>query len=452
MLLCSVSWGSIVFFGASAIEKISKVYFGDAVVLHHVKVSPGLSLSVGRIDFNFEKTNGFQKFFGTALDVDFKISLSEKIPKFKLTTKKLSLDDWGSLTGGSIIILPKNIFSWNDSNLEFFANSFELIGIAEIKNMNLKAIVNFELRKFEQVVIQTSDVRALDNSYPNVESAKGSIDHLFVDQNITEQKLSGQIFLEGLVSNVASSSAKRVDFKFEIYDDTLLISSSVPELRANDYDLLVNELTLSALLNTVDLSLAEPIEISSKLIQQEAVGLEIDNAKVNVMSADGETTLFSTGDISSLELYSGNQYLGSVSDTKFEVTSVFDAKASELQLFADVHFFRRTAITTEIDLKVSSIINTKNIYNCILVKCNLDELMLDYSINLDGEFIDGVSICVIKDCYLRDLSHKISFKNTAKFFNNLGKAQIFSPFVIAVMMSSAISGVPVGDGHLVSLP
>ena len=78
--------------------------------------------------------------------------------------------------------------------------------------------------------------------------------------------------------------------------------------------------------------------------------------------------------------------------------------------------------------------------------------MLDYSINLDGEFIDGVSICVIKNCYLSDLSHKISFKNTAKFFNNLGKAQIFSPFVIAVMMSSAISGVPVGDGHLVSLP
>ena len=187
--------GFFSFFGPTAIEKISKIYFGEAIVLKHVKVSPSLSLSVGRVEFDFEKNNGFKHLAGVALGLNVRVSFFGKNPYFETTTRKLSLYDLGSLDGGSILIKPKNIFYWNDSNMEFFASSLRLTDVAEIKNLYLESRMNFALRKLEQLEIKTSGFRAIDTSYPNVETALGSIDNFSFDQNIAEQKLSGQLFL-----------------------------------------------------------------------------------------------------------------------------------------------------------------------------------------------------------------------------------------------------------------
>ena len=210
--------------------------------------------------------------------------------------------------------------------MEFFASSLRLTDVAEIKNLYLESRMNFALRKLEQLEIKTSGFRAIDTSYPNVETALGSIDNFSFDQNIAEQKLSGQLFLEGLNSDYGNFLARSADLNFVVQDESLSIESTISEIRANEYDLLADELALSASLNIENFSLTKPVEISSKSIRLEEVGLEIDNAKLDVVILDGAILLSSKGNILSLELYLDDQYLGSLSDTKFEMTSSFNTK------------------------------------------------------------------------------------------------------------------------------
>ena len=452
VLLCSAIWGSLVFFGAAAIEKVSKIYFGEAVVLKHIKVSPSLSVSIGRVDFDFEKTNGFHNFYGAALGLNFKIFLFGKNPYFEITTTKILFNNWGSLNGSSIVIKPKNIFDLNLSDMEVLASSFELIDVAEIKSIYLESTVNFSLRKFQQIEVKTSDFRAIDTAFPNVESVLGSIDNFSFDQSISEQKSSGELILEGVTSDYGGSIASSANFNFVIQDGNLSIGSTISEIQVNDYGLLADELALSASINLKNFSMLKPIEINSKFIRQEGVGLKIDHALFNLRVADGVTILSSTGNVLFLDLYSDDQYLGSLNDMKFNMTSSFNTKDEQSEVLADFQFNRQIEMPTTASLKVTSLVKYSNFYNCNLVECIFHKLNFGYVIDLDGEFLEGRSECVTGKCSLSDLIHNVSINNTENFFNNLVKAKIFSPFTLAVLYSNAISGTPVGRGHLISLP
>ena len=138
---------------------------------------------------------------------------------------------------------------------------------------------------------------------------------------------------------------------------------------------------------------------------------------------DGAILLSSKGNILSLELYLDDQYLGSLSDTKFEMTSSFNTKNGQSEVLADFQLNRQIAIPTNAGLKVSGLINENNFYSCKFVECTFHRLNFGYVINLDGEVLEGMN-----------RKRKMLFKRSSTkcpsiihHLDNIAKAKILSP-------------------------
>lgn len=452
LLLCSACWGSLVVFGAAAVKKISKVYFGETIILHHVKVSPTLTVSIGRLDFDFETKDGSHQFSGTALGLDFELTLFQRKPYLGINATKVELSNWGSINVGSIHLIPKSIIDLNRSNLQFFARSVKLDGFGKINNLTLVSAIDFEMSELQQATIESSNFKSVKTSYPNAESILGSIDRVSFGQKVSEQSLTGDFYFKGITNAFEDVFAIGADLKFAIKDRDLSTRLVISKIQTDTLGLSMDELIIINSLDAKNFNLNKPIQIDSKSIQSESLGLKIEDATAQVMSADGLMTITSMGNILNFELNLGGQYLGRADDTAYKVAAETNLKGDQLALSADLQFDRHTSIPAKLVLKVDSKFNTVNLPKCALADCSFEKLNFDYYFDLEGELLAGTSRCGTEKCSPSTMMHKISIQNTSKFFGNLGKAEIFSPFILAFLFSNAMSGEPTETGHIISLP
>ena len=78
-LLACIGWGAAIFLGPTVIHRTVAAYFGDAVKVHRLNVSPALEVSASAVEFDFPARGGVPAVRGISRGVSLDWNFDEVI-------------------------------------------------------------------------------------------------------------------------------------------------------------------------------------------------------------------------------------------------------------------------------------------------------------------------------------------------------------------------------------
>jgi hypothetical protein len=105
----------------------------------------------------------------------------------------------------------------------------------------------------------------------------------------------------------------------------------------------------------------------------------------------------------------------------------------------------------DISVKSSGMISSSNLIDdCFNSKCDLKDIILEYSIQSEGHQMSGKSECYDINCSSNSSRHDISTNDTNKFFQKMQQTGIFNPLLLGLAYAQVLGGSPDGSGHKLS--
>jgi len=105
----------------------------------------------------------------------------------------------------------------------------------------------------------------------------------------------------------------------------------------------------------------------------------------------------------------------------------------------------------DISIKSSGMMSSSNLIDdCFNSKCDLKDIILEYSIQSEGHRMSGKSACYDITCSSNSSKHDISTSDTNQFFQKMQKTGIFNPLILGIAYSQMLGGLPDGSGHKLS--
>ena len=124
-LLTCTAWGAAIFLGPTVISRAVATYFGDAVKVKRLDVSPALEVSAAAVEFDFPARDGAPAVRGVARGVTLGWSFGEVI-KLDLGLGPTRVEGLGFVASAGLSLTPNSNFNWAEVRLE---GNFEGAGV-----------------------------------------------------------------------------------------------------------------------------------------------------------------------------------------------------------------------------------------------------------------------------------------------------------------------------------
>jgi hypothetical protein len=184
--------------------------------------------------------------------------------------------------------------------------------------------------------------------------------------------------------------------------------------------------------------------ISSVFEPKDWPGFVIDIIKVG----DDVFELEVFGNVEATPLTFGENFIGELPESRFELNLVFNSFASEIKAVSEV-ILKNAALPNilgdgRLSFKLDS---SAKISDCIETGCDLLSFDFGYDLFFDQESISIASTCYSAPCHYYSISHSLKTSDTGKIFTIIGQSKILNPIYIAYLYSIFSTGIKADNGH-----
>lgn len=444
-LLACITWGAAIFIGPTIINRTVAAYFGGAVKLQRLDVSPALEVSAAAVEFDIPGRDGAPAVRGLSRGVTLDWSFNEVIT-LNLRLGPSRVEGLGFIASAGLSLTPNSNSDWSDLTLlgTFDGASLGPHGVelgrlsADLDTVNQVASdIQFDV---ENVTI---DFKGLKSHVP---MAVMTVNEIKAGVAIAAQASDLEVqLLEG--ATYAGADLKSISLKGRLNSGSINFDVFGSELAIPDADITLGTFNVRASFDVIRQMFGPNLEFSLVDVNAKKFGASIGHYSGNVTHQRRSFSHNGSGKIDSLTLRSGDNFLGEVNDTdfKFEFNSTQSEDtetslrgATELNLTADFI----TAIAVDASVEEAELLR------CLVKSCLFSEITAKYVVNVPEGRLLGSSYCAEGPCEFNTFRHKLRTDDTDKFFEGVSVSRIFSPLVVPFAYTAMKRGVQNGRGHI----
>jgi hypothetical protein len=443
-LLACTAWGAAIFLGPTVISRAVATYFGDAVKVKRLNVSPALEVSAAAIEFDFPARDGAPAVRGVARGVTLGWSFGEVI-KLDLGLGPTRVEGLGFVASAGLSLTPNSNFNWAEVRLE---GNFEGAGVgphaAELGRLSadLDAVsqvasgIRFE---FERVSALLGGLLA------NVPAAVVTVSEVKVGAPIAAQISDLDIQLPS-GATYAGAHSKSAAGRGRLTGGVIDFEVTGANFAGPAVGIGIENFNVSAAFDVVDQVLGQEVEFELKNINAEVLDGSIETYAGEVTHGGGNFSHAGSGRIASLSLRSGENFIGEVSGAEFKLelaAAGVGAPKTTLRGAAEI------GLAPDFDLVVAidAVTDATAPSECLGGGCALSNVTFKYVASVPEGRLFGSSSCLNSACKLDRFTHTLQTDDTDKFFAGVGAARVFSPLAVPFAYAAMQRGVQNGSGH-----
>ena len=441
LLACTV-WGAAIFVGPTVISRAVAAYFGGAVKVHRLNVSPALEVSAAAVEFDFPGQGGAPAVRGISRGFSLDWSFQEVI-KFDLGLGPTRVEGLGFVASAGLSLTPNSNFDWTGLRLE---GEFEGAGAGphavELGHLaaDLDAVNQVASDIRVDVERVTSEVYGLSVQVP---TAVVTVSEINVGAPIAAQASDLEVQFPG-GATYAGANLKSAKGRGLLEGGVIDFDVSGSNFATSVAGIGVEKFKFSAVYDVIDQVLGHTVEFELENITAQDLDGSIGGYVGKIMQGDRNVSHAGSGRIESLALRSGENFIGEVSGAEFQLeltATVYSALETTLRGAAEL------GLAQDFDLAVAIDAVADAPAACLSGGCTLSEVVVKYMASVPGGRLVGSSSCLNAPCGLDRYSHTLQTDDTDKFFEGVGAARVFSPLVIPFAYAAIQRGVQNGSGH-----
>jgi len=443
-LLACVGWGAAIFLGPTAISRAVSAYFGDAVKVQRLSVSPALEVSAAAVEFDFPARGGAPAVRGVARGVTLDWSFDEVI-KLRLGLGPTRAEGLGFVASAGLSLTPNSNYDWAGVRL---VGNFEGAGAgphaAELGRLSADLEAVNHVASGVQIELErvTADVDGLSAVVP---SAVVTVSKINLGALIAAQASDVEVQFPG-GATYAGASVKSAAGRGRLAGGVIDFEVSGSELAAPVAGIGVENFNVAAAFDITRQVLGDAVDFNLENISAEVFDGSIETYAGKVTRGGGNFSHAGSGRIESLALRSGENFVGEVSGSEFKLeiaANVDGAPGTTLRAAAEIGL----AEDLDLALAVDAVLDAASPADCLGGGCAMSNVIFKYVASVPGGRLVGSSACPNSPCALDRFSHTLQTDDTDKFFEGVGAARVFSPLAVPFAYAAVKRGAPSGSGH-----
>lgn len=443
-LLTCISWGTIIFLGPTLIDRAVTAYFGDAVKIQRLDVSPALEVSAAAVEFDFPGHDGVPAVRGVSRGVSLGWTFEELI-ELELKLGPTRVERLGFLSSGGLKLTPNSNFDWSLVGLK---GQFEAVGggphQAEVVNLwaDLDVINQFasDIRVYaERVNAEFNGLRA------QIPAAAITLSDTKIAAPIAEQTSDFEVqFPVGFT--YAGTLLKFAEVQGQLQSGLINFEVSGSDFALSDLGIVVDRLNASTSYDVIRQDFGPNTEFGLENIKMQDLDGSIARYAGNITVRSRAISHAGSGTINDLALKSGENFIGEVSDANFQLEfsgRANDASQTTLRAAAEIGLAEDFDLTVEVDAVADATAPAE----CLGGKCVLSDVVVKFEASVPGGRLVGSSSCPHSACAPERFSHSLQTDDTDKFFAGVSAARVFSPLAVPFAYAAMKRGLQMGGGH-----
>ena len=456
LLLFGVSvWILAIFAGPSAIKKAVQLKFGDKITLYDVKVAPRLTVSVGRVEFNFTPIPSFQdqKFpvEGSVRAINFGVELMQGSPKLNIQTGSGKISETHFFKKTKATITPKSLFSWEYSLLEFNVQNYNYGDLVFIKNVSAKGDIFTMTSKVQNLHFKVSDFELKNRYAINLPSISGLLSNFEIGKPISAQVNSLKLKAENFHTSLYAGDIVSTQLSLENDFGTTNLKIEAQDVAISKMDILVDKAWLEGSFHFPTQTNLEGINYYIDNVTFSSDGTTLKKAYGKFIKSDDYLIYKTHGSLEEFRLVNDEFLIGTFPKTNFNVNlnlnpvSVEGSKGSTIFLFTESNPELRLMIGSD-----ASLVGLEKKPNCSSGDCEANVFKYNFSLEVSDESLLGNVSCNTINCgVVSDL--QVITSNTEKLLRSVSKSQLINPIFLAIVYGEFLKGEKIDSGHKLNL-
>lgn len=441
-LMACITWGAAIFLGPTVISRSVAAYFGDAVKIQRLNVSPSLEVSAAAINFDLPGQDGATAIRGVSRGVSLDWSFQDVI-KLDLGLGPTRVEGFGFVDSAGLSLTPNSNFDWTGLRL---VGEFEGAGsgpnAVEVGHLTAELDAVNQVASDIRVDVErvTSEVHGL---WLHVPAAVVTVSEIKVGTPLAAQASDLEFqFLGGAA--YAGANLKSATGRGRLAGGVVDFDVSGSNFATPFAGIGVKKFNVSAALDVVYRVLGDKVAFELESISAEVFDGSIDKYAGKIMHSDEHFSHDGTGRIESLALRSGESLIGEVSDAEFKLeimATVDGAPGTTVRGAAEI------GLAQDFDLAVAVDAVAAAPADCLSSGCELSDVVVQYVASVPGARLVGSSACSNSPCGFSRYKHTLQTDNTDTFFEGISSARVFSPLAVPFAYAAMKRGVQHGSGH-----
>ena len=443
-LLACVAWGAAIFLGPTAISRAVSAYFGDAVKVQRLSVSPALEVSAAAVEFDIRGHDDAPAVLGVARGVTLGWSFDGVI-KLHLGLGPTRVDGLGFVASAGLSLTPKSNFDWAGVRLDGnFGGGGAGPHAAELGRLSadldaVNQVVSGVQVELERVTVDVDGLPAV------VPSALVTVSKINLGAPIAAQASDLEVQFPAGATH-AWANVKSAAGRGRLAGGVIDFEVSGSEFAVPVAGIGVENVNVAAAFDTTRQVLGNAVDFKLENISAEVFDGSIETYVGEVMQGGGNFSHAGSGRIESLALRSGENFIGEVSGAEFKLelaATVDGAPLTTLRGAAEIGL----AEDFDLALAVDAVVDAASLAECLGDGCAPSGVVVKYAASVPGGRLVGSSACPNSPCALDRFSHTLQTDDTDKFFEGVSAARVFSPLAVPFAYAAVKRGAPSGSGH-----
>lgn len=442
--LLSIGW-SLLFFGAPMVIKKSIIsYTNGALNASNISLSPGLDITIGKLDFKGNK-------IGIPIDG---FSRSIKISWAFFGNKPFIVADMGPsvvkdvLATDSITIQTRNFknFDWQNIHIELMAESLGLQSNGAVGDLTMKGELNSDLSRIYNLNFDLQTLNMTNKIFPwSVDFINGFIEELDL-KNPLGSNLTGRFEANNISFGQPVSVVQKVVGTINSNDTSKNIKLDLADIQLKDFGGSVEQLKIDGEFGNNGAVTNLNLDFFNSKLMNGLGDFSTISAEISRV-ADNQYYGAVNGDVTKLDLYIDDNFVGTLPNSYFSVDVDINSQLPQLAANSKINFKTLDAPIVG-SAAVDLIYNySGDAFQCFDSACKISSVTYEYTVGINNERVQGRSICDSVLCDFNTLSHFIETSNTIEIFKLLSEVGILTPLSSIYLYSSISTGDKIGDGH-----
>lgn len=441
----------MVYSGPILMRSLIKEYSNNQLIASNITVTPKLDIKIGRLEYALRDADGkiYQKGFSRSIDINWSV-LNTK-PFLHAQIGPTFVENFLTFDDLNFRLPSLSAIDFQDIFLSGEIDNLEIHSIGKTYKLNLEAIYNRKRHLLTDVLVDMPSAGAIANQNWGLSGVTAKINEINLTTPIDAQKIKLAVSADNInnhqqdiqmINPLALLDFSSGETTFKIEAQAAKLSEREPALGTIEAEGVYSK---NKFLENIHFVFTRSLnEIWSNI----PPSIVFDVKKVEGSIYDFQVT----GDIDPFEMTIGENFIGNIPASNFEINLNANSMTSHLNLMSRLNFknFEGPKITASARMK-ARLDDLKNILNCFTIGCEISELSLEYEVNSQQEWLLGTSTCLSNKCSLSSMSHNFKTSNTAELFTIINQSKILNPIYSVYLYSLLSAGTKVDKGHEIKI-
>ena len=448
-LICiiSIGWSVLVFAGPPIIKRVISGYSEGALIPSGVTVSPGLNVSISRLDFIFQNETAGQSIRGFSRATEIAWSIFGEKPFLEINLGPSVVKDYATAESVNFFTPSFQRIDWQNITVVASIDNLALNSFAKMESLTLSGNLNLNSTELSNVNIDAEKFSAGDGgSTYSVEIIRSRLSQLSLNTQIIEQLFSSAFAVEDIVVPGLDLTVPKANLQIVFTQNGKKLKVDFQDVKLSQFGGFIENIKVDGLFNQFNVLQELKVDFGDGLLFNKSPKFPEISARVK-KSGDEQYVAQIQGNMEEFEVSSSDNFIGSLPGGAFVIDLQLDSAFSKVTSISKIDFNTLSAanISGTVKMGFRSELLTK--LECAILDCELSDFDLAYRINFGDEWVKGSANCAESFCDLAELNHFVRTSNTLNIFTILNQAKILNPLSSLYMYGAISSGQKINSGH-----